>query len=467
VVGSERLEADKDLEHRHQGGDSYITILHYWWPEAITAFILYSLLNLYDAWLISHLRDTSSYAALGAIGTFIHFITKVAEGLSVGTMVLCGQYNGHNDRKSIGRVVSNAVLLTCGIGLVIAVSLYGGAKMILHFYQLPAEIIAYGVPFLRIRAVSIAVMFVYFALLGFLRGIKNTRLPMIFFVSGAFVFIVFDYVLIYGALGIPGLQIQGSAYASLIQYSVMLIMVISYIFLSSLRKTYGITLLWRLDFPIIGELFMLSWPVMLDKATLAIAKIWLVKLISPLGTEALASFTVIRDLEQLAFIPALACAQVTTLLVSNYYGAGQWITLVQTLKRILWLALLFVGIFIGIFCIQPTFFIEIFDSQALFSKFAGQALPFLGVLILFDVLQLILSSALRGAGDVNVVLITRVVGIFGFFIPCSYLLSHVQFANPVIKFVVVYGSFYISNGLMSVLYIKRLRGQAWRQHILV
>ena len=60
---------------------------------------------------------------------------------------------------------------------------------------------------------------------------------------------------------------------------------------------------------------------MLDKAALAWAKMWLVVMIAPAGEYALASFSVLKDLEQFAFVPAIAFGQVITLLVSNDVGS--------------------------------------------------------------------------------------------------------------------------------------------------
>ncbi len=72
-------------------GESYRTIFRYFLPEFVTALILSSVLVCVDAAFIAHLKSTSLYAMQGVLGTWLHFLIKVTEGLSVGTVIVCGK----------------------------------------------------------------------------------------------------------------------------------------------------------------------------------------------------------------------------------------------------------------------------------------------------------------------------------------------------------------------------------------
>src|SRR5207247_1326890 len=140
--------------------------------------------------------------------------------------------------------------------------------------------------------------FIFFGLIGFLRGIKNTQVPMYIFCLGSIAFMYFDYVLIYGYHGFALYGIMGSAIASVIQYGLMLALTLTYIFFDKKNRKYHILLFNGMtDFFYIKQLFALSWPVMIDKATMAWSYMWLLKMICPMGTCAIASYTFIRDVE--------------------------------------------------------------------------------------------------------------------------------------------------------------------------
>ena len=135
-----------------KNGESYSKILRYFFPEFITALVLYSLLYLLDGAFIAHLKSTSMYATLGITNTMLHFIVKFAEGISVGTIILCGKFNGAGKWSDVGKTLGDSFWVTFFSGLAVSSILYFGAYWIYYFYRVPTEMIGFGVPFLRLRA---------------------------------------------------------------------------------------------------------------------------------------------------------------------------------------------------------------------------------------------------------------------------------------------------------------------------
>ncbi|MDP3889263.1 MAG: MATE family efflux transporter [bacterium] len=444
-------------------GERYGTLIRFFIPEFITALLLYSMPFWVDAAFIGHLKSTSTYATLGVTNNLLHLILKVAEAFGVGTIVLSGQFNGREDYKSVGRSLRGAFWLACFVGAAIASVLYFGAPIIFHWYGVKEKLITLGIPFLRLRAIGVFFMFVYFALIGFLRGIKNTKTPMHIFVLGVLVFISFDYVLIFGKLGFPALGLQGSALATIMQYSFMLVLAVGYIFYREDHRKYGIELFAPIrDGQVVKHLLSLSWPVVLDKAILAASYIWLAKMISPMGTCGVATFCVIKDMERFAFLPAIAAAQVVTLLVSNDFGARNWQAIKSNIKKVIFISSFFVFSILLILAFWSSSFIQLFDKKGNFTDFASRSFWILSGLVFLDLLQLILSGALRGAGNVKTVMMVRLLVSFGYFVPLSYMLSQLPIQDQVLKFVLIYGTFYVGQGLMSIFYIHRFRSDAWK-----
>lgn len=441
-------------------GENYSTILQYFFPELISAFVL--MINILDAQFIAQLQSTSLYATAGVTGTFIHFMIKIAESVAVGAVITCGQNNGTGNFKAVGRAAVNAFWVTVILGATIAIAIFFGAASIYAWYGVPEKMVALGIPYLRLRAVSIFCMFIFFALTGFLRGIKNTRVPMQLFMLGAVSFIFFDYALIFGAWGFPAMQLQGSAIASIIQYAVMVCAGFVYIVRSNAHVTYNLSLREGVDWSLASKMALLSFPVMVDKAVLAVAKMWMCKMIAPMGTCALGAFNVVKDMEQFAFAPAIAFAQVITFLVSNDYRIKNWDGIKSNVKKIIFLSSLMVCTILCIFSLYPAFFIGFFDKKKIFTDFAAQVFPVVSVLVFFDLLQLILAAALRGASDVRTVMWVRLIALSCFFIPVSYVVAQMSFESAALKFILIYGSFYVGNGLMSLIYIKRFRGDSWK-----
>ncbi|TET07066.1 MATE family efflux transporter [Candidatus Dependentiae bacterium] len=445
-------------------GEKYTTIFRYFFPEFITAFLLYSLPLFLDATFISYLKSTPSYTVLGATNSLLHLIIKIAESFSVGTLVLTGQFNGLGEFKLAGKVLQGAFWLTILVGVIVSGLLYCGAYWIYWWLGVSQELIYLGIPFLRLRAVGVFFTFLLFAIIGFLRGIKNTRVPMYIFIAGSFVFVLFDYIFIFGKAGLPAMGLYGSALAYIIQNIVMAVVAIIYILYTSVNRQYNICL--TPSFPGVTyfkELIVLSWPVLIDKAVLAMAYIWLFKMISNMGTCASAAFCAVRDMERLAFLPAVGFVQIITLLISNDFGAQRWNDIKANIYKVLLLSFSMVAILLLLFSLFPTYIIHFFDKNGDFIELAARIFPLLSILVFFDVLQFILAGALRGAADVRTVMMVRLVVCTVYFVPISFLLSNVVKAPDLVKLVLIYASFYFGSMLMSIIYIYRLCSGRWKK----
>jgi putative MATE family efflux protein len=444
-------------------GDSYAKILRYFYPEFVSSLVLYSALYLLDARFIADLESTPMYATLGLSNTFLHFIVKIAEASALSVTVLCGQFNGAGKYSEVGRAFVEAFWVVVVVGASIAAFLFFGAYYIYYFLGVPANMIYLGVPFLRLRAIGIFLMFVYLACAALMRALKNTRMPMYIFGVGAVLFIFFDYILIFGYFGFPQLGLMGSAWATVVQYAVMVALAMGGIMLTSYRTTYHIRLFsGLLHREYIVRIFSLSWPMIIDKATVAGSYIWLGKMIAPMGMYAIASYTVIKDMERFAFLPAVALAQIITFLVSNDFGKHNWRGISANIKRVVFLSSIMVFILLLTFSLYPDFFIHFFDPKRAFTQFAARIFPLLSVFVFFDLVQLIFSGALRGAGDVRMVMWTRLIVCIGFICPVTYAIAvFVPSSDLAFKFFIMYASFYIGSAIMSIVYVRHFRTGNW------
>lgn len=453
----------RDVTH----GESLESIIRYFLPEFVTALIVYSVPIWIEGSFISHLKSTATTATLGATNNLIHTFIKMSEAFSVGTLVLAGQFNGRAEYERVGKVVQNAFWVTCLFGLMVSSALYFGAYWIYAWLGVPQEIIGLGVPYLQMRAIGIFFMFMYMALVGFLRGIKNTKIPMQIYIMGITVLLVTEYLLIFGNYGFPEMGLQGAALASVIQFGSMTIAAIAYVLFSAENRKYAFDLfsVFRSRAHTL-ELITLSWPVFLDKTILTMAYIWLLKMIAPMGSCIVAAFCVIKDMERVALAPAVAFASVITFLVSNDYGRQNWDAIKSNIKKTVFLGSFCVMGILAIFSMMPEWIITIFDKKGEFVSMAARAFPILSMLAFFDLIQVILSGALRGAANTKTVMMVRLIVCGGIFVPVSYCLTYLPIDDLVLKFIVIYGSFYICNGIMSIIYINRFRSDEWKKQTL-
>lgn len=448
-----------------QNGERYSTILRYFYPEFLTNLLLYSLPILIDAVFIAYLRTTSGYAVVGQTNTFLHWIIKAAEAFAVSTAIISGQMNGSGNKHGAGKALTSAFWTSCFIGLIIGLVLYAAAPLLFSFYGVSHEMLVAGVAYLKLRAIGIVLMFVYQACIGFLRGIKNTTVPMLTFVLGTIAFIVFDYVLIFGKFGLTPMGINGSALASIIQYGVATVAVVVYLLWGPYTRVYSLSLFSGFgSVAFIKNILVLSWPIILDKSALTWAYIWLAKMMNEMGTNVAAAFCTVQNMERFAFLPAIAFAQVITFLVSNDIGAGNWTGIKSNIKKIIFATMGMVFAILLVFSCVTKGIVGLFDQTGDFTLLAVHVFPLVSVFMLFDLVQLILAGALRGAANVKELMVVRLAVIFIYFVPASYGLSLLPLREDV-KFIVLYCSFYFGNILMTLGYLYLFRSGKWQKQV--
>ena len=210
---------------------------------------------------------------------------------------------------------------------------------------------------------------------------------------------------------------------------------------------------------------------MIDKASLALSPIWLNKMIgctaklsaAAVGATMFDGLTLLKTMERVGILPALAFAQVITYVVSNDYKISHFRVIKNNIKKVLFISCLLAGIFTLLFCLYPHFFLAILNKQNAYSDIIAFTLPFIAVLVIFDVIQLILSAALRGAGDVKTVMMTRLIVVGLIFIPMAYIIPSLPIENPLLKFALLYSSAPLSKALMGIVYIIRFKSGFWKK----
>jgi len=439
-------------------------IFKYWLPEIVTQFIFIIFPLMADSYIVASLKSTALYGALGTANALLHVLLKFSEAIPIGSVAIVGRHNGAKQYEKCGKDLGDTFWTSTFIGIAQFVLIFITAASIYRILGVPEKMVELGAPFLRLRSLGVLIVFISNALLYFMRAIKNTRVPMVISLIGLSSFLFFDYALVLGKLGFPQLGLHGAALATIIQYSLMCAISIAYL-LSRVdyRKYFPTLFIWHFSTRRVAHLLSLSWRIMIDKTAITMSYIWLFKLITPLGAYAITSFDVIKNLERFALLPAIALAQVITFLVGNKLGEQDPEGAKANIKKVLVLAVVITGSTLLIFCIKARYFVSFFDPQNEFTHIAAPAFIMVSTLVVFDFIQLILAGSLRGAGDVKTVMYARLICCGLFFVPLSYFISKIHIANIAVKFSLIYGSFYLTTGIIGFIFMKRIVGNRWYQ----
>lgn len=445
-------------------GDSFKNILFYWLPELITAIVFVTLPPIYDSYITAQMKSLITYGAIGTASSFLYTIVKLAEAIPVAAVAIYGRYNGSKEYEKCGEGLGDSFWTSCFLGFIQFFVILIGANFIFKMLGVPTQMIQIGASFLRIKSLGFFFMFTFMAFLGFMRSIKNTRIPMFLTAFGVCFYTIIAPTLSFGWFGITPMGQNGMAIATVIEFALMNLIALIYILKTSAYKKYFTRVFFGIfSFKRALHLLNMSWPIIIDKSIMSYAYLWLNRMIAPMGPVAIGSFVAVHDLERFAYIPVVAAGAIIPFLVSNRIGSQDYDGATANVKKVLLLASITTISLLILICTNSSFFISFFDKTGEFSTLATKVLPYISLLVIFDITQIILSGALRGAGDVKTVMIGRFIACAVFFAPFSWLMSHLPIQNQSIRFVLTYGSLYIATGVMGLIFLLHMRNRKWQK----
>ncbi len=136
--------------------------------------------------------------------------------LSYGTTARSARFFGARDRASAVGEGVQATWLAIGLGTLTVVVVQVAAVPLVSALAAGGDIAAAALPWVRIAIVGVPAILISAAGNGWMRGVQDTTRPLRYVVAGFGVSAVLCPLLVYGWLGLPRLELAGSAIANLV-----------------------------------------------------------------------------------------------------------------------------------------------------------------------------------------------------------------------------------------------------------
>jgi putative MATE family efflux protein len=155
-------------------------------------------------------------AGLAIGGLILSTLSSQMTFLSYGTTARSARFFGAGDRASAVREGVQATWLALGLGVLIVVVVQVAAVPLVSALAAGGEIADAALPWVLIAIVGVPAILISAAGNGWMRGVQDTVRPLRYVVVGFAVSAVLCPLLVYGWLGMPRLELAGSAVANLV-----------------------------------------------------------------------------------------------------------------------------------------------------------------------------------------------------------------------------------------------------------
>nr|NYG12569.1 putative MATE family efflux protein [Nocardioides lianchengensis] len=182
---------------------------------AFLALVAEPLFLLSDAAIVGHL-GTPELAGLGVAAVVLQTVVGLCVFLAYGTTAGVARRLGAGDRRGALAQGVDGLWLAVVIGAVATVVGIAASGPVVAAFG-PSPVVAdHATTYLRIAFLGTVPLLIMLAATGVLRGLQDTRTPLVVAVGGNALNIVLNLLLVYGAGPVAGLGLPGSAIGSVL-----------------------------------------------------------------------------------------------------------------------------------------------------------------------------------------------------------------------------------------------------------
>ncbi len=182
---------------------------------AFLALVAEPLFLLSDAAIVGHL-GTPELAGLGIAAVVLQTAVGLCVFLAYGTTASVARHLGAGDRSGALAQGIDGIWLAVLIGLVTTVAGVAATGPLVAAFGVEGEVADHAATYLRIAFLGTIPLLVMLASTGVLRGLQDTRTPLVVAVAGNGLNIALNLLLVYGVGSYDGLGIAGSALGSVL-----------------------------------------------------------------------------------------------------------------------------------------------------------------------------------------------------------------------------------------------------------
>jgi putative MATE family efflux protein len=414
--------------------------------------------QLTDAFWVGRL-GAAAVAAVSVSFPLTFLVIALGSGLAMAGATLSAQYMGAGRQDMVNHVAAQTMVMVAATSVVLGAAGYLLSPSLLTLLGVASDVYHGALGFMRVSFIGIIFVFLYAMFQALMRGVGQTRVPLLITLGTVTLNFLLDPLFIFGWRWLPPQGVMGAALATLITQALAALCGI----VIFLRGRHGIRLSWRGLRPdplYLKRAFFLGFPGSVELSTRGLGMMIMSFLVASFGTVTLAAYGVGSNILQVVTIPAMGLSMAVSTLVGQNMGAGNIaraarIGILGTFSGFVILTL--AGI--AAFALAPffvAFFVpddpEVIAEGARFIRIMSLAWGGIGV-------QLCMVSVFRASGNMLIAMVIALVSQWMIQFPLAYVLSK----HAVLQEAGIYWSFPVTNVAVAVISVCWFAQGGWKK----
>lgn len=424
------------------------------WP-VIGENFLETFLGIVDTLMVARL-GAEAIAGVGSAIQVLFFVISSLSALSVGSAVLVAQAFGARNYYRAGQLARQSMLWSAIFGIPLGLVGIFLAEPIIGMFGMEPAVTQIGVEYLQVTMGTAVALTGLLLGGGVLRGVGDSRTPMMVRGIANVINVGLSYGLIFGQFGLPELGAVGSAWGTFMARTLALALLVGVLW----RGRNGVSIRhvgrWLPDFGVAKQVLQIGMPAALEQVLISTAFLVLTVVVAGLGTATLAAHRIAMNATSLSFLPGIGFGLAATSLVGQSIGARRpdeaaATTRIATNWAFIWMTtmgvitIIFAPQLMGFFTDDPA----VVGVGAAGLRVVAFAQPFWAIFF-------VQSGGLRGTGNTKLPLRVNATGIW-----CSVILAYSLIQLIGGSLAVVWAAFLVTApGMAAILWWRFRRAMA-------
>ncbi len=384
--------------------------------------LLQTAYSMVDMMIVGHFVGSAGLSAVSTSSQFIWLTTALCMGFTNGGQIIISQLVGAGRREDLKKTIGTVASALFIVALFVTVLGLFISKPVLRLLSTPPEAFDEAVGYLMIVFIGTTFTFGYNLVSAILRGMGDSRHPLMFVAIAAGTNLVLDYVFV----ALFGWGVAGAAVATIIGQAVSLAISIRYLYKN--RAAFGFDFKrqsFRIDTGYLKKLLKLALPFAMQNSAICISMLFVNKFINQYGLTASATFGTGTRIEQIPWVVVAGIMMATATMVAQNMGAGKHDRIKKTVTIAAAVSAVAAVFFMTLYYFFPREIYSIFTSDPEVLEMAPMFMLALVVSLPATTMMCPYQAFIEGIGNARLVMIIALLDGFVSRIVISLLLSRV------------------------------------------
>ncbi|TGL63340.1 MATE family efflux transporter [Leptospira sarikeiensis] len=414
-----------------------------------------SLVWITDTVMVGYLGQ-NAIAAIGIGGTSYYTLVAFLIGFSMGVQIIVARRFGEGKRSEIGKVGVSTFYLSVFFGILLSVSGLWISELIMFWVGPEQTVNALGTEYLYYRFIGSGFYFLGFCFRGFLDGLGFTKAGFVSMAVTTLANIFFNWIFIYGNLGVSPMGIGGAGLASSIAGLAGLLVFPIFFFYYKIGEYFeGVSLLPSIEH--LKEIFKVGSPPGFEEGLVNVAFVIFSKIQGLISVLAVAASNVLFSTLSFAFLPGYAFGVAATTILGQAMGAKKYKLAYHSAFRSAFIAAHVMGLIGLCFIFFGKWIVYAMTRDESLVEECYPVLVLLGIIQIGDAYHMVIGAALRGAGMQNYVFRIYILLTYAVMLPSAYLFGIVWKGETL----GLWTSIFVWIGSLSLIFVYEFKKKNW------